>query len=214
MRLNLRTRRLTPTVVARIVIAAVLALALLSGVVPLGFTSGRLCQMACCAGMAPHAAGSCSHGSCHIDLSIHKPTPPKQQEEPCGAHKPEALAQHGGMHAQEAPPPIEEDSSATAHQHAQQTGSSGQEQARKGRSQQTTNVAASMLTKPCPPDCGAGICSYSSQSRPRGSAALSHAGRPRPPSSLCLRQTSYNPAKELGMLCRRSRPRGPPLSFS
>ena len=216
MHVNLRTGRITPTLVARILIAATLVAALVSAAVPFGLTSsGHLCTMECCAGKAPHEAGSCMHGSCEVNFSASKPPPPpKEQEEHCGTHKPEAATQHGGMHTQEAPVPTEEDSAATAHQHAQQTGSSGQEQARKGGSQHTTSVAASMLTKPCPPDCGAGTLSYSNQSRPRESAALSYANKPRPPSSVLIRRGSGDISKTLEALFRRTPTRGPPASFS
>ena len=201
--------------VARILIAATLTIALVSGSAPFGLTSsGHLCMMSCCAGKAPHEAGSCMHGSCHVDfLAAKTASHPTEQEEHCGATKPR-MAQHGEMHMPDAPAPAVQDLSAAVHRHHQPPDSLAQEQSPQNSSQPAPTIAVSMLTKPCPPDCGAGICSNSSQSRSRGSAALSHAGRPRPPSSLCLRQASYNPAKELDMLCRRSRPRGPPLSFS
>lgn len=212
MRVNLYTRRFRPMLVARILIAATLTVALVSGIAPLGLSSSEaLCTMSCCAGKAPHKAGTCTHGTCEVDFSAQQPQKPSvEKEEHCGAGK-SLTTQHGDMHGHDAPSPSKDKSARAGHQH-HQTGSLAQEQLPKSSSQQATSVIASMLTKPCPPNCGAGICSYSSQSRPRDSAALSDAGRPRPPSSLSLRQTSYNPAKGLDVLCRRSRPRGPPIS--
>jgi hypothetical protein len=215
MRINSRTRSFTPALVAQVLIAATLVAALVSSTVPPGLTSsGHLCTMECCAGKPPHEAGSCMHGSCEVNFSISKPpTPPKEQEAHCGASKAQ-VTEHARMHTQDAPAPIKEDPSAADHQHDRQTDSLGQEQARKSSSQQTTSVAASVLTKPCPPDCGAWTLSYSSQSRPRESAALSYANKPRPPSSTLVRRGSGNIFKTLEALYRRSPTRGPPPSFS
>lgn len=49
--------------IARIVLAVLIALVVLAGAVPPGaFASSQECAMACCAGKAPHMAGSCSTG--------------------------------------------------------------------------------------------------------------------------------------------------------
>jgi hypothetical protein len=210
MQLDLRTGSFKLTLVARILIAATLTLAILSSIAPPGLTSSRhFCTMACCAGKPLHEAGSCQ-----ANLSLRKPTPPKEQEELCETHNPQ-MGQHGSMHMQDAPAPSDEESSSLVHLHQQLIDSLAQEeQSKQNSSQQTTSIAASMLTRPCPPDCGAGTFSSSSQSRPRDSAAVAYADRPRPPSSLRLSHPSDNPAKELADLFRRSRPRGPPLSFS
>ena len=215
MRVNLRIGRFTPTLVARIVIVATLTFALVSGIAPLGQTSsGHLCTMACCAGKPPHEAGSCMHGSCHIELPIRRPSPPpKEREKLYGAHKPQTAC-HSAMRMQDAPSPPGEDFSPADHQHNQSVASSAQEQSQRDRSRQTTIIAASMLTRQCPPDCRAVTFSYSSQNRRRDSTAISDAERPRPPSGLRLRHTSHNSAKELDALCGRERPRGPPLSYS
>lgn len=214
----LPTRRLRP-LIARILIAATLTVALVSGITPLGsMSSGSLCTMSCCAGEAPHEAGSCTHGSCNVNFASSKPLPPPSppivQEELCRATKP-LMTQHGDMHAHDAPAPANEDLSTADHQHHQPADSLvPQDQSPQNKSRQLTNIAASVLTKPCPPDCGAGTFSYSSQTRPRDSASVSYADKPRPPSILRLRRIPDNVAKSLEALRRRSRPRGPPISFS
>jgi hypothetical protein len=210
MPVNLRTGRLRPTLVARILIAATLTVALVSGIAPFGLTASvHLCTMSCCAGKAPHEAGSC-----HANFSVSKPpSPSKEQEEHCGTTVPQ-MAQHGEMNMQDAPSPIEEDLSTADYQPHLPADSLAHEQSPQNNSQQATNINASVLTKPCPSDCGTRIFSYSSQSRPRDSASLSYADKPRPPSSPRLQRTSDNVDKALDALCRRSRPRGPPLSFS
>src|SRR5690242_12680598 len=54
-------KRLTPTLVARIIIATALTLTLLSSIIQPGLASSHhLCTMACCLGKPPHEAGSCS----------------------------------------------------------------------------------------------------------------------------------------------------------
>jgi hypothetical protein len=52
------TRRRAST--GQIILAAMLLLALLASVAPLGSLASHRCQMACCLGKAPHAEGSCS----------------------------------------------------------------------------------------------------------------------------------------------------------
>jgi hypothetical protein len=53
--------------------------------------SGPMCNLACCAGRAPHAAGSCMNGSCHAFLmgraetsKIHVHLPVHESEQLCG----------------------------------------------------------------------------------------------------------------------------------
>ena len=222
MRADLHNRRTTLYGVARLIIAAALAAILASGAAPLGSaSSGHLCAMACCAGQPPHEAGTCTHGSCQVSFAAHEsPAPPEEPEELCGAQKPHSERRHAA-HTQHAPPANAEDVSSSAHhQHHAQSGSharadsAAHEHTRRGDSRQPPFFNASVLDKPCPPDCGAATSVSSSQSRPRDSAAVSHADRPRPPSGPRLRQTSYHSAGELDALCRRSRPRGPPASFS
>jgi hypothetical protein len=210
----LRTGRLTPTLIARIMIVAMLAFALVSGIVHPGVaSSGHLCTMACCAGKPPHEAGSCMQGACHAHLSIRKPPVSKEQAEVCDGHNPQ-MAQHEAMQTQDAPAPFEETVSRSDHLHQQPFDSLAREPSQQDDPPKTNAADASMLMKQCSPDCGAGTLSGSSQSRPRSSVAISEADRPRPPSRARLPHTSDNPAKELEALCQRSRPRGPPRSFS
>ncbi len=220
MQVSSHKRRFRSILVARLVIAATLAFALLSGIVPLGFTSGHLCKMACCASMAPHMAASCAHGSCHIDLSVRKPTPPqlpappKRQEEHCEKHSEQTLQQRV-EHKQGEAAPQDEDSSQADHSHELIVGFATPESStEQTNSQSPARAAASAFTKPCPPDCGAGSFSSSTQNRKRESAALAYAVRPRPPSSAGSASADYHLSKKLRLICRRCVPRGPPASFS
>ncbi len=98
LHVNLHAKRLTLILVPRVIIAAMLALALGSEFAPLGvMSSGHLCQMACCADEAPHEAGSCTHGSCQVKVPIRRPTPPKERNELCGPHD-QPTAPHSAVH--------------------------------------------------------------------------------------------------------------------
>lgn len=211
MRTDSSTEGFTLTLVARILIAATLSVALVSGSATLGLSSSaQLCTMSCCTGLAPHEAGSCAHGSCHVNLPDHKPSPPpEKQEESCDAHVPQSVPD-GDRHDS-----VTDNHSTSEHLHEQQDISPAQESPSQKASRQTkTAIAGSVLTKPCPPDCGAGTFSCSSQNRPRDAATVSYADKPRPPSCLRLSRSSYNFAQTRDALCQRSRPRGPPCLFS
>ena len=55
--------------IARATLATLLLAALLASVAPLDtFATGPMCTLDCCAGRAPHAAGSCMDGTCHAAL--------------------------------------------------------------------------------------------------------------------------------------------------
>ena len=60
-------------IAARAMLAVMLLLMLVAGsIVWPASASGPLCAMACCAGKAPHAAGSCMHGSCETGVTANK----------------------------------------------------------------------------------------------------------------------------------------------
>ena len=58
---------------ARLTLAVVLLAAFVCTTVPLASVSaGNVCRLECCAGRAPHAAGSCMNGTCHAAIQLHK----------------------------------------------------------------------------------------------------------------------------------------------
>ena len=66
--MNRRSSRL-----ARIGVAALLAIAFLSTTVPLATVSaGSVCRLECCAARATHAAGSCMNGTCHAGIKLQR----------------------------------------------------------------------------------------------------------------------------------------------
>jgi len=195
----------TPMLVARTILAALLLLTLLSASLPLTtIASGPTCKLACCAGRAPHAAGSCMNGSCHAFLmgraktsKIHLQFPVHESEQLCGLRRRTTRNSVVSLRGSIA-----------------LTLAASSERSRGSRTPGAANVSTSTLGKPCQPDCGTGALSSSSQSRPRDSGATSYADKPRPPSTARHEHSLFSHAKALDALCRRSRPRGPPISSS
>jgi hypothetical protein len=176
-KLNRQTVGSTASHGARVILGATVVFAILWSSIPSSvFATAPLCNLACCAGRAPHAAGSCMDGSCHPNLfahrktiHIHREAPVPQPEQLCGLQKLAARASfwsplwaprhHSGLII---------NSERSAEDQASQTA--------PGRA----NVSSSTLRNPCEPDCGAGTLSSTNQRRPRESAADSRADRARP----------------------------------
>ena len=151
----------------RIVVAVVLVLALLSGIAPFKSASaGNFCTMACCAGLPPHAAGSC-----HMEMSgAGKLTPESTREAESdelyglpkadkGATEFIAGAAGGvmGMRSSGESSLNLDDVTVEASDHCQvnsQTDDAGISGG--GNSDQAASIAAHSLAKPCPPECGSG----------------------------------------------------------
>jgi hypothetical protein len=190
--------------VARIVIAAGMVYALLAGVIPLGALSAPpACQMACCAGAVPHAAGSCAGGVCHVDFAhgrtgaVPHARARASEEKLCGADgaRPARIARAVG-------------SPATGQ------GNSSRLAAHHRSAHDAARMSARALSRPCQPGCGAGACASVNQSRPRDAAALSTASGHCLPARRRDVETTGGAAAALSALCRRSRPRAPPCFFS
>ena len=160
---------------------------------------GTLLSMPCCAGKAPHAAGSCAGGSCHAHVAVKKQAAP---EKFCGLRlRPSLIAR---LRAESF---ARSDDRATrtagVEPHANPTGDGE-------RAAPTINgrVAPTALAHTCPPDCGA--CASAQLRRPPDTAALSQAGRARPPtpSSLAPHAQTFAPAHSSPR--GQSNPRAPP----
>lgn len=190
--------------VARVLLAAAVLLAVLSTAVPFTiFASGPMCALACCAGRAPHAAGSCMNGSCHASLSGHTKKPLihfeariEQGEELCGLPRIKLYSARL--------PAIETVTIYASSDISQRASKTAPDQA---------SISTTALTKPCQADCGSCGSGFTNSNRQRNAAALAYADRPRPPSGLVLGKVDYRPTRKLSALCRRGTPRGPP-SFS
>ncbi len=206
-KLNRQGLASTATRVARVILGSSLLLSILWANVPSALVaSGPMCNLACCAGRAPHAAGSCMNGSCHAFLTaqtkahIHHEAPIEQGEQLCG------LSQ---LRMNFSRLPVFETVTVDF-------GAEGYADHSHGASKNAldqTSVSTTALTKPCQPDCGTCASGFASSKRQRHAAALGHANGPRPPSGVSLASVDYRPTRKLNALCRRGAPRGPPLPF-
>jgi hypothetical protein len=188
-----------PFFAARVFLAALLLVGFFSGILPLAsLAGGPTCHLDCCAGRAPHAAGSCMNGTCHAVLSTRSQrhthlqviTPPA--EHLCGLPTTRSLINRLTVIA--------------VKEGAQRT---------HDRARSETSLVATSLGKPCESDCGTcSVSSFSSRHRERTNAALAYANKPRPPSASDRPGANPSPAPQRAGLCNRSIPRGPPSSFS
>ncbi|HEY6188281.1 MAG TPA: hypothetical protein VIW80_11405 [Pyrinomonadaceae bacterium] len=199
---NVRPPKLSCTAAARILAAAMLALALLAGVVPTGALSSdrQTCQMSCCAGKPPHNSGSCS--TAFADYP---------QAEPHVATVSEEHAHTNGMHG--ASPEIVEaapECGTTAQHSKNEPKSSARDETNTARS-----ITAHALTKPCSPECAAAASAsaYGQVRRPRNAAALAARNRPRPSTHTALAEHIIKLQVSSAVTGRQSGPRAPPLLF-
>jgi hypothetical protein len=205
---------------SRLIVAVALVLALLSGLIPFGAASaGNLCTMECCAGLAPHAAGSC-----HMDMAMNGNDPggDKQKPEPdklCGLPQANNDAIKGivaGVMGMRAGP----DSSLNldgvtidASEHCNTNPQSESVIHSHRDSSQPASIAAQTFSKPCPPECGTGP--LSSSIRPsRHAVALAYNARPRPPTPVRKYRHLDSKFSTASPHCNQVGPRGPPLSIS
>lgn len=198
------TRRLAPAcAVARMIVAAVLALALLSGIAPLSTaSSAHMCIMSCCVGKPPHEAGSCG-------MSLSNAEHAEAAHSCETVETAEALSEHAGMMDMHGMQP---ETVATADHCDTDEHSAPPHRSSTDHSQQSSGLAFHALQQPCPPDCRAGACGFSAFRRSRDSAALAHAVKPRPPTSVRDSRGTHHPVFIASAWRRPILPRGPPLS--
>ena len=176
---------------AKLMLAVMLLVGFLSSIVPLASVSaGSRCRLECCAGRAPHAAGSCMDGACEAPLRTHPKAARSHHangDQFCGLSHAVVVKNLARMRANHAP--------------------------RQVRSDQT-RVSAAAFVKPCQPDCGPCASGFTNPNRSKDSTAIADAFRPRGPTALHLFSPGYHHSDILDVLCRQCAPRGPPLSFS
>jgi len=177
--------------VAKCALATILLAALLASIAPLQtFAIGPMCNLACCAGRAPHAAGSCMDGTCHLALNKrathHNRFEPRVAERFCGF----PLQMRRGLSRGQTTAPIRSKNSES-----------------KG-----AQLSSSILTKPCLADCG-GCASGFAAADYRNHAAVAERCRARP---RCVKERANAPIDLLpssAALVRQHPPRGPPINF-
>lgn len=179
---------------ARLLLAVMLLFPFLCSIVPLASVSaGSRCRLECCAGRAPHAAGSCMDGACDAHL-LTQPTAAKNHQSKldhgdqlCGPGHAVVLKSLARMRANHAP---------------RQVGSD------------RVRASAAAFLKPCRPDCGPCASGFTNPNRQKNSAAIAGAVRPWRPTAIHLSNPGSHHTDALDVLCRQCAPRGPPLSLS
>lgn len=204
-------------VAARAFLAVILLLTLVGGSIPWrASASGPLCTMSCCAGKAPHAAGSCMHGACETGDSIDVDGDQHSQqhhEQPAPTSDSESADQHilsgvtagvcatdmGNVPTIEATP-----DQATPDKSASVTKTENIDSA----------ISPAVMSPPCEPGCGACTSGFATPNRFRNMAALARLKSALPQSSGKLADGSRPLTPAACVYSRLSAPRGPPRSFS
>lgn len=176
--------------------AAVLAIALLASLAPIGVSShAQGCSMPCCSG------GSCSTGACDVSFGA----PAKKTE-------PESHCEHGGgpMHVEvvEVNQSAEIDASELCGAD-QLTKSSGLTPVQSTPLHQNT-IKPESFSKPCSSDCCAGAAVSSQLRRSRDVSILGDSYKPRGPDSSKRLRNNERPVFLSLQLRRLSPPRAPP----
>ncbi|MGH9932696.1 MAG: hypothetical protein ACREA9_26120 [Pyrinomonadaceae bacterium] len=210
------------TKAARAVLAVTLLLTLIAGSIawPVA-ASGPLCAMACCAGKAPHAAGSCMHGACETNGSIET-----------GARN---SSQHSHHNHEQQTQGLDSDNDSTKILVGVTGGACGADMEQVPTIEATpyqavadentltvtreteTNhpaLAVTVLSQPCQPGCGACTSGFATPNRSRNGVVLAGSKKALPSSSSRLGDGSQRVTYMASVYCRQSLPRGPPSSFS
>jgi hypothetical protein len=210
-------RKFSPELrLGRLLLASLLACAVGAGAAPLGLVADAGgCSMPCCQG----AGGDCADGSCPVG-ELHQPEAPtpaaaaSDESDPmCGADAAATQvagdAAHGGhdaAHAHAAPTPKPQALPAgevrIEHTHRRHVSP-------RNTLPGVPSVAA-VVSKPCPPDCGAATNSHTNPRPSRGHAALAHRLRQRPPAHASQARSEAFSARTSSGRRGPCSPRGPP----
>lgn len=208
---RLRTARSICIGIARISVAAMLAVVLLSGLIPSGAISAlHTCKTACCAGKPTHEAGACSAFPASAETSE---TPPQADTSHAGEHS----SHHGEMRMSSTTTETVNETiteTTVSSGHCQTSNhSSAQPHVPRRDSSKHSSVAARAFTRPCAAECAAAILTLTQVRRPREAATLSIAVRPRPPTLISRAGDINNLSTSSTERRRRIRPRAPPASL-
>ena len=195
--------RFSSVLVVKTILAALLLGAILSVSGPTASVSAdSICRLACCAGRASHAAGSCAQGSCSSPVlsgkRVHVHRKARESDPLCGLpHQADLIVR------QTHKVPRLGTNSFSDSGNANNTSRNKSDRAQ---------MSAALAAKSCPPDCSG--CASGLSRRQRNSAGVTHAERVRPPSHVGLVDLSQHLAQTRDGLFRCGPPRGPPVLFS
>jgi hypothetical protein len=196
--LSLASRHASPAraFIPRTILAVVLALALLSGIVPLNAlsSSSHECNMSCCLGKTSHAAGSCDVAF----ASDEKATTPSEPDHEQRAHR-----GHAGHSSQ---------TNAPHNRHHTAKQPSAHHSSTDRATPQSLSVRAQALARPCAPECAAAATSASTQTRRQRDPATQTADRKPRPQILTFRAKDFSSKWSASAGSNRLLPpRAPPL---
>lgn len=185
---HLRISRMRVRRTGGVLLAVLLIAGFIWTVAPIASVSaGNTCTLSCCAGRAPHAAGSCMDGTCHAAIRLRtKSSKPLAHapvaEKLCGQIiRPRTFAMTViGRHGKDENPP-------------------------------GASFYLSSFRQPCAPDC-AGCAVFSASNSQSKVAALAFADQMRAGPHKFF-PASIDRADNLDVLCREHSPRGPPNHF-
>ena len=179
----------------RVSLALLVLLTFLSSIFPpTTIAGGEMCQLACCAGRAPHAAGSCMNGSCHAFLSrakhiAHHELPPvlRETESLCGLKQSTLAPERSRKVLRRASLVFKAPSKASG-------------------ALAYPYIETASLSQPCRPDCGSCISSFPNFKRSVAvvSSFLSYS----PPG--CYASSLHLADVRTHLTYRQESPRGPP----
>jgi hypothetical protein len=147
--------------------------------------AGNTCMLSCCAGRAPHAAGSCMDGTCHASIRL------RNKSSKLHAHAPVA-EKLCGSHV------MRLSTVATT-----VVGRRGNDENPQGSS-----FHSSSFRQPCAPDCTS--CAVSARSNSQSKVAALALADQLPAGPHKFLTASFDRADNLDVFCRQHSPRGPP----
>ena len=193
---KLKASRIDVFRLAKVLVGSAVLLSILAVNVPLAvFASGPMCTLACCAGRAPHAAGSCMNGSCHVSFgrqtkkvhSHHEAS--GHGEQLCGLSQLKSIGSS-----------LLAIDTITIVARPERSANAPSDQ---------THVSPLVFTKPCQSGDGCGT-GFTKTNRQRNALALAYADRPRPLSGTAIDRLDRGLARKLDSHGRLGAPRGPP----
>jgi len=191
-----------PWRLGRVVLGAIMLATVLWTSLPVSTAvSGPMCTLACCAGRSPHAADSCMNGSCHAILrgrskaTSHVRNNEASSEQFCGITRITKVNRFALLSS------------------VRFSAKSGEGRAKHDASNRES-ISAGTFGRTCDPDCGSGLFSFSTQSRPRHAALIAHAEKPRPPAGSSRSRYSLIRTRISRGFGQQFSPRGPPAQSS
>jgi hypothetical protein len=173
--------------VARVLVAAIVAASFLITVAPLGAaSSAETGTMACCVGKAGHEGGSCSSG---LLASSIEPQP-EASDDAKETSAPILVVAGGGIHAQSSEESVASETPDTQH------------------------ARVATISRNCTGECGTCSTSFTRQPRPREQSTLATRARPHLQTSSSLHDAEPPSFNALQKVTTQLRPRAPPAPSS